>query len=121
MHEQGKIQKTDLRRSCLHLRLILSTDSAYTNNNNDQKKKKKKRKKETKYKLQQTLRKMWCAESQENDEWGNSLPVQWLGFCTFTAKARFQSLVEELRYHKPCRASKKPSQTKTLNLIKKWV
>ena len=40
MHEQGKIQKTDLRRSYLHLRLILSTDSAYTNNNNDQKKKK---------------------------------------------------------------------------------
>ena len=44
MHEQGKIQKTDLRRSCLHLRLILSTDSAYTNNNNDQKKKKKEKK-----------------------------------------------------------------------------
>ena len=42
MHEQGKIQKTDLRRSCLHLRLILSTDSAYTNNN-DQKKKKEER------------------------------------------------------------------------------
>ena len=38
-----KFQKTDLRRSCLHLRLILSTDSAYTTNNTDQKKKKKER------------------------------------------------------------------------------
>ena len=40
-----KFQKTDLRRSCLHLRLILSTDSAYTNNNNDQKKKERKNEK----------------------------------------------------------------------------
>ena len=53
-----KFQKTDLRRSCLHLRLILSKYSAYTNNNNDKKKKRKKeRMKKTKYKLQQTLRK----------------------------------------------------------------
>ena len=40
-----KFQKTDLRRSCLHLRLILSTDSAYTNKNNDQKKKERKNEK----------------------------------------------------------------------------
>ena len=32
---------------------------------------------------------------------GNSLVVQWLGLCALTAGAQVQSLVEELRSHKP--------------------
>ena len=32
---------------------------------------------------------------------GNSLAVQWLGLGTFTARAWVQSLVRELRSHKP--------------------
>ena len=39
--------------------------------------------------------------------WGNSLVVQWLGLGTFTAVARAQSLVGELRSHKPCDMAKK--------------
>ena len=31
---------------------------------------------------------------------GNSLAVQWLGLCAFTARAWVQSLVRELRPHK---------------------
>ena len=37
---------------------------------------------------------------------GNSLAVQWLGLGTFTAVARVQSLVGELRSHKPCHGPK---------------
>ena len=37
---------------------------------------------------------------------GNSLVVQWLGLHTSTAGARVQSLVRELRSHKPCSAAK---------------
>ena len=36
------------------------------------------------------------------DELGNSLVVWWLGLGVFTAKAWVQSLVGELRSHKPC-------------------
>ena len=35
---------------------------------------------------------------------GNSLVVQQLGFGALTAMAQVQSLVGELRYHKPCDA-----------------
>ena len=38
---------------------------------------------------------------------GNSLVVQWLGLRAFTAVAQVQSLVGELRSHKPCSAAKK--------------
>ena len=41
---------------------------------------------------------------------GNSLAVQWLGLSTFTAVARVQSLVGELRSRKPC--SMAPSKKK---------
>ena len=37
---------------------------------------------------------------------GTSLVVQWLGLCTFTATVWVQSLVGELRSHKPCGAAK---------------
>ena len=33
--------------------------------------------------------------------------VQWLGFCTFSAGAWVQSLVRELRFHKPHAKKKK--------------
>ena len=33
---------------------------------------------------------------------GTSLAVQWLGLSTFTAVGRVQSLIRELRSHKPC-------------------
>ena len=39
--------------------------------------------------------------------WENSLEVQWLGLCIFTARARVQSLVRELRSHKPLSSAKK--------------
>ena len=38
---------------------------------------------------------------------GTSLVVQWLGLYTFTAEGWVQSLVGELRSHKPCGAAKK--------------
>ena len=38
---------------------------------------------------------------------GNSLVVQWLGYGTFTVVAQVQSLVGELRSHKPLTAVKK--------------
>ena len=38
---------------------------------------------------------------------GNSLVVQWLGFCAFTAEGPVQSLVRELRSCKPGGLAKK--------------
>ena len=38
----------------------------------------------------------------KNKETGNFLTVQWLGLGAFTAVAQVQSLVGELRSHKPC-------------------
>ena len=38
---------------------------------------------------------------------GSSLAVQWLGLGAFTAVAQVQSLVEELRSHKPLGEKKK--------------
>ena len=40
----------------------------------------------------------------------NSLAVKWLGLSAFTALARVQSLVAELRSHKPPGAAKKQKQ-----------
>ena len=37
---------------------------------------------------------------------GNSLAVQWLGLCAYTARALVRSLVTELRSHKLCSAAK---------------
>ena len=41
---------------------------------------------------------------------GNSLVVHWLGLDDFTAVARVQFLVRELRSHKPCGAVKKETK-----------
>ena len=38
---------------------------------------------------------------------GNSLALQWLGLCALTAGARVQSLVGELRSHKPLGTGRK--------------
>ena len=38
--------------------------------------------------------------------------VKWLGFWTFIATAQVQSLVQELRSHKPCSAGKKKKKAK---------
>ena len=46
---------------------------------------------------------------------GNSLVVQQLGFGALTAMAQVQSLVGELRYHKPCDAD---THKKALYLLK---
>ena len=43
---------------------------------------------------------------------GNSLPVQWLGLVAFTAGARVQSLVGEIRSRKPCSAAEINKQIK---------
>ena len=43
---------------------------------------------------------------------GNSLTVQWLGLSAFTAVARLQSLVEELRSSKPCGVAKQTNKQK---------
>ena len=44
---------------------------------------------------------------------GNSLVAQWLGLSDFTAVARVQSLIEELRFHNPSSAAKiRQKQTK---------
>ena len=42
-----------------------------------------------------------------NDDSGNSLVVQWLGLHTLTAMGRVESLVGELRSHKPRGLAKK--------------
>ena len=48
---------------------------------------------------------------------GNSLAVRWLGLHAFTAVARVQSLVGEIRSHKPQgTAKKKEKKRKTLNV-----
>ena len=47
---------------------------------------------------------------------GNSLVVQWLGLCAFTARAQVQSLVRELRSHKPLGAAKKKEKIYKLNM-----
>ena len=43
---------------------------------------------------------------------GNSLAVQWLGLHAFTEVARVQSLVGELRAHKPCDVAKNKTKNK---------
>ena len=43
---------------------------------------------------------------------GNSLAVQWLGLGAFTAGAQVQSLVRELRSHRPHIQSKKKKKIK---------
>ena len=45
--------------------------------------------------------------STKKHKLGNSLVVQWLGYGTFTVVAQVQSLVGELRSHKPLTAVKK--------------
>ena len=47
---------------------------------------------------------------------GNSLVVQWLGLCALTAGAQVQSLVEELRSHKPHSRAKKKKKKKNVLL-----
>ena len=47
---------------------------------------------------------------------GNSLVVQWLGLCAFTAGARVQSPVWELRSCKPRGAARKNTHTHTHNI-----
>ena len=42
-----------------------------------------------------------------NKESRNSLVVQWLGLSTFTPEAQVQSLLEEIKSHKPCGEAKK--------------
>ena len=49
---------------------------------------------------------------------GNSLVVQWLGLDTFTAGARVQSPVGELRSHIPCSAAKANRKIKHHRLLK---
>ena len=49
---------------------------------------------------------------------GNSLVVQWLGLCIFTAEGpgSIPGLVRELRSHKPCGMAKKnPPKQRKLN------
>ena len=50
--------------------------------------------------------------STKKHKLGNSLVVQWLGYGTFTVVAQVQSLVEELRSHKPHTAAKKKKKRK---------
>lgn len=47
----------------------------------------------------------------KNKRLGNSLALQWLGFCTPTAGTQVHSQVKELRSHKPRGAAKKASKT----------
>ena len=42
------------------------------------------------------------------------LAVQWLGLCTFIARAQVEPLVRELRSLKPCRVAKKKKKKKSL-------
>ena len=49
---------------------------------------------------------------------GNSLPVQWLGLCTFTAWV--QSLFGELRSHKMCSVANRQNKTPQKILTKKY-
>ena len=44
---------------------------------------------------------------QKQMETGNALAVQWLGLREFTAGAWVQTLLRELRSHKPCSMAKK--------------
>ena len=58
--------------------------------------------------------------SKKDKESGNSLVVQWSGFSAFTARAWVQSLVGELRSHKPhgmAEKKKKNYQTKVHQYI----
>ena len=41
---------------------------------------------------------------------GTALVVLWLGLCAFTARVQVQSLVRELRPHKPHSAARKQKQ-----------
>ena len=50
---------------------------------------------------------------------GNSLVVQWLGCGTFTGVAQVQSLVGELRSHKPLTAVKKKKKKKERKKVHK--
>jgi len=43
----------------------------------------------------------------KNKRLGNPPALQWLGFCTPTAGTRVQSMVTELRSHRPGGAAKK--------------
>ena len=52
-----------------------------------------------------------------NHEFRNPLAVHWLGLGAFTAGAHVQSLVGELRSHKPCGTAKTNKQT-TMNLYR---
>ena len=47
---------------------------------------------------------------------GNSLAVQWLGLGAFTARAQVQSLVEELRSHKPPGQERKKKVVSTVEV-----
>ena len=46
---------------------------------------------------------------------GNSLVVQWLGLSAFTAGAQVQSLVRQLKSHKPCSVAKKKKKKDDTN------
>ena len=48
---------------------------------------------------------------------GNSLVVQWLGLCTFTAGTWVQSLVRKLRFCKPPGTPKPKQNQKTIMLF----
>ena len=48
---------------------------------------------------------------------GNSLVVQWLGLYAFTAQAIVQSLVGELKSHKPRGEAKKKREGERENVI----
>ena len=53
---------------------------------------------------------------------GNSLVVYWLGFQAFTIMAGDQSLVRELRSHKPrCIAKKVHTQKRVIKIIRHQV
>ena len=45
-----------------------------------------------------------------------SLVVQWLRLSTFTVRAQVQSLVGELRSHKPCCVARKKKKKKKSNI-----
>ena len=47
-----------------------------------------------------------CLTLRTKSWWGTSLAVQWLGLGAFTAVARVQSLVRELRSRKVCGTAK---------------
>ena len=49
----------------------------------------------------------------------NSLGVKWLGLSAFTAVAQVQSLVGELRSHKPHSTAKKKKKSNSLKIVDK--